>query len=321
MRTIEAWNSRTPRSTPLSESDGHREVASLAKSALDDLARPRRAGRRPGRSDELIAEASGKGVLRALHARYSPSRTRRSSCRSWRRSGGRSRSRRGGGPRRRPDRPVGRAARPRGQRSRTRCGRGRRIASGCAPPPPLLLSSPFRTGGGRFVRYDDGPPAVRWPYEEDSRLRSGGGLPRRAGDGCSTAGCSSGCSAAARPSRCGTRLPPTGTRTAGSATRSSRTAGRPPASRPPWRWRCGSWTWPARGTSGLVRDAVRLAVGHRPGDRRRGVRRALGVGGAARPVVVTDQGHPASLHPDRADRRAAVRARRRLPLARPGPPR
>jgi hypothetical protein len=54
----------------LSESDGHPDVASLAKSAYDQLAR--------GEEvhylllDELIGEASGKGVLRALHARYSP---------------------------------------------------------------------------------------------------------------------------------------------------------------------------------------------------------------------------------------------------------
>jgi len=54
----------------LSESGGHPDVASLAKSAYDQLAR--------GEEvhylllDELIGEASGKGVLRALHARYSP---------------------------------------------------------------------------------------------------------------------------------------------------------------------------------------------------------------------------------------------------------
>jgi hypothetical protein len=54
----------------LRESDGHPVVASLAQSAYDQLAR--------GEEvhylllDELIGEASGKGVLRALHARYSP---------------------------------------------------------------------------------------------------------------------------------------------------------------------------------------------------------------------------------------------------------
>ena len=54
----------------LSESDGHPVVASLARSAYERLAR--------GEEvhylllDELIGEASGKGVLRTLHARYSP---------------------------------------------------------------------------------------------------------------------------------------------------------------------------------------------------------------------------------------------------------
>jgi hypothetical protein len=54
----------------LSESDGHPVVASLAKSAYDQLARGEEVHYRL--LDELIGEASGKGVLRALHARYSP---------------------------------------------------------------------------------------------------------------------------------------------------------------------------------------------------------------------------------------------------------
>jgi hypothetical protein len=54
----------------LSESDGHPVVASLAKSAYDRLARGEEVGYRL--LDELIGEASGKGVLRAMHAKYSP---------------------------------------------------------------------------------------------------------------------------------------------------------------------------------------------------------------------------------------------------------
>src|SRR5215469_2525233 len=54
----------------LSESDGHPAVASLAKSAHDRLARGEVVDYRL--LDDLIGEASGKGVLRALHARYSP---------------------------------------------------------------------------------------------------------------------------------------------------------------------------------------------------------------------------------------------------------
>ena len=53
----------------LSESEGHPAVASLAKSAYDQLARGEEVDYRL--LDELIGEASGKGVLRALHARYS----------------------------------------------------------------------------------------------------------------------------------------------------------------------------------------------------------------------------------------------------------
>jgi hypothetical protein len=54
----------------LSESDGQPAVASLAKSAYDLLAAGEQVHYRL--LDELIGEASGKGVLRALHARYSP---------------------------------------------------------------------------------------------------------------------------------------------------------------------------------------------------------------------------------------------------------
>jgi hypothetical protein len=54
----------------LSESDAHPAVASLARSAYDLLVRGEQVDYRL--LDELIGEASGKGVLRALHARYSP---------------------------------------------------------------------------------------------------------------------------------------------------------------------------------------------------------------------------------------------------------
>jgi len=54
----------------LSQSDGHTALASLAKSAYDSLARGEDVHYRL--LDELIGEASGKGVLRALHASYSP---------------------------------------------------------------------------------------------------------------------------------------------------------------------------------------------------------------------------------------------------------
>jgi len=54
----------------LSEADGHPAVTSLAKSAYDQLTRGEEVDYRL--LDELIGEASGKGVLRALHARYSP---------------------------------------------------------------------------------------------------------------------------------------------------------------------------------------------------------------------------------------------------------
>ena len=54
----------------LSESAAQPAVASLAKSAYDRLARGEQVDYRL--LDELIGEASGKGVLRALHAKYSP---------------------------------------------------------------------------------------------------------------------------------------------------------------------------------------------------------------------------------------------------------
>jgi hypothetical protein len=54
----------------LSESADHPAMAALARSAYDRLARGEVVDYRL--LDELIGEASGKGVLRALHARYSP---------------------------------------------------------------------------------------------------------------------------------------------------------------------------------------------------------------------------------------------------------
>ncbi len=52
------------------ESAGQPAVAALAQTVYDRLANAEPVGYRL--LDELIAEASGKGVLRALHARYSP---------------------------------------------------------------------------------------------------------------------------------------------------------------------------------------------------------------------------------------------------------
>ncbi len=54
----------------LGESGDHPAVASLAKSAYDRLASGEPVDYRL--LDELIGEASGKGVLRALRARHSP---------------------------------------------------------------------------------------------------------------------------------------------------------------------------------------------------------------------------------------------------------
>ena len=54
----------------LSESAGHPAVASLAQTAYDRLVNDEPVDY--WLLDELIGEASGKGVLRALHARYSP---------------------------------------------------------------------------------------------------------------------------------------------------------------------------------------------------------------------------------------------------------
>jgi hypothetical protein len=54
----------------LSESAGHPAVASLAESAYQRLANGEPVDYRL--LDELIGEASGKGVLRALHAKYGP---------------------------------------------------------------------------------------------------------------------------------------------------------------------------------------------------------------------------------------------------------
>lgn len=54
----------------LSESAGHPAVASIAKSVYERLAHGEDVGYQL--LDDLIGEASGKGVLRALHAKYSP---------------------------------------------------------------------------------------------------------------------------------------------------------------------------------------------------------------------------------------------------------
>ena len=54
----------------LSESDEPPAVASLAKSAYDLLAAGEQVDYRL--LDDLIGEASGKGVLRSLHAKYGP---------------------------------------------------------------------------------------------------------------------------------------------------------------------------------------------------------------------------------------------------------
>jgi hypothetical protein len=54
----------------LSESTDHPAVASLAQSAYDRLVNDEPVDYRL--LDELIGEASGKGVLRALHAKYGP---------------------------------------------------------------------------------------------------------------------------------------------------------------------------------------------------------------------------------------------------------
>src|SRR5579859_6496658 len=54
----------------LSESADHPAVASLAQSAYERLVNCEPVDYRL--LDDLIGEASGKGVLRALHAKYSP---------------------------------------------------------------------------------------------------------------------------------------------------------------------------------------------------------------------------------------------------------
>ena len=54
----------------LHESAGQPAVASLASSVYDRLANDEPVDYRL--LDDLISEASGKGVLRALHAKYSP---------------------------------------------------------------------------------------------------------------------------------------------------------------------------------------------------------------------------------------------------------
>jgi hypothetical protein len=54
----------------LSESAGHPAVTSIAQSVYQRLANGEPVDYRL--LDELIGQASGKGVLRALHAKYSP---------------------------------------------------------------------------------------------------------------------------------------------------------------------------------------------------------------------------------------------------------
>ena len=54
----------------LSESADHPAVASIARSVYERLVNGEPVGYRL--LDDLIGEASGKGVLRALHAKYSP---------------------------------------------------------------------------------------------------------------------------------------------------------------------------------------------------------------------------------------------------------
>jgi hypothetical protein len=54
----------------LSESADHPAVASIAQSVYERLANEEPVDYRL--LDDLIGEASGKGVLRALHAKYSP---------------------------------------------------------------------------------------------------------------------------------------------------------------------------------------------------------------------------------------------------------
>jgi hypothetical protein len=53
----------------LTESAGHPAVAQLARSAYERLTTGEEAGQT---LDELIGEASGKGVLRAMKAKYHP---------------------------------------------------------------------------------------------------------------------------------------------------------------------------------------------------------------------------------------------------------
>lgn len=54
----------------LHESAGHRSVASLARAVHQQLADGEEVGWQ--QLDQLMGEMSGKGVLRSLHARYSP---------------------------------------------------------------------------------------------------------------------------------------------------------------------------------------------------------------------------------------------------------
>jgi len=54
----------------LSESAAHPSLARLAQSAYDQLTRDEQVDYRV--LSDMIAEASGKGVLRAIHQKYSP---------------------------------------------------------------------------------------------------------------------------------------------------------------------------------------------------------------------------------------------------------
>jgi hypothetical protein len=54
----------------LAESAGQPAVATLARSAYEQLARGEEVSYQ--QLDALVGEVSGKGVLRALHARHSP---------------------------------------------------------------------------------------------------------------------------------------------------------------------------------------------------------------------------------------------------------
>jgi hypothetical protein len=70
MRRIQAMDLTDAMLVILSESAEHPAVTSIAQSVYDRLARGEDVGYQ--QLDNLIGEASGKGALRALHAKYSP---------------------------------------------------------------------------------------------------------------------------------------------------------------------------------------------------------------------------------------------------------